>query len=581
LTKRLVTARDLLDMLRHGLRRLQAEAERINALNVFPVLDGDTGTNMTLTLTSGVQEMEAKFSDHLGRVAEALSKGLLMGARGNSGVILSQLFRGFAKELADLKEADTRQLAAALMQGVDTAYKAVIKPVEGTILTVSREAARRAFEAAARSEDPLHLMRETAAAAAAALDRTPEQLPILKQVGVVDAGGKGLVVLYEGFVHALSGEAAAASPPAAAVRDAVLPAAAHGTPHSPIAHSVSARQLVQAGAASAAAHPVQARISADSIEYGYCTEFIILLDESGKRAFSEASFRESLGGLGDSIVVVADEDLVKVHIHSEHPGDVLGLAMKFGPLTRIKIENMREQHAGIVGEGDGGERHGEDKPAKPYGIVAVAAGEGIGEIFRSLGADEIVTGGQTMNPSTEDIVSAVRRAGAETVFVLPNNSNIILAAEQAKSLLECRVAVIPTKTVPQGIAALLAFRPDAGAESNEARMNEAAAGVKSGSVTYAVRDSQYGDLTIRQGEYIGMLDSDIAVTGPRLAEVCKALLDRMLERGDEVVTLFEGLEAESAVTDELMDYLGEKYPEAETERHYGGQPLYYYWISVE
>lgn len=559
MAKRLVTARDFLYMMQLGARHLQANAEQINALNVFPVPDGDTGTNMNLTLTSGIREMEAKFTDHLGKVAEALSKGLLMGARGNSGVILSQLFRGFARSVAELQEADARQLAAALQQGVDTAYRAVVKPVEGTVLTVSKEAARRALEVSSRSEDPLQLMREVTSAAHEALARTPEQLPILKQGGVVDAGGQGLVLIYEGFVQALSGEIPAEPHPAAvaAERDA--------------SHAEDAGHGV---------HPVQAQLSADHIEFGYCTEFLIHLDESGKGVFQEAAFREELGEFGDSIVVVADDDLVKVHIHAEYPGDVLNRAMKLGPLSRIKIENMREQHAHIVGE-SGEAPPQAAKPKKPYGIVAVASGEGIEEIFKSLGADEIVTGGQTMNPSTEDIVSAASRTHAETVFILPNNSNIILAAEQAKAVAEERIVVIPSKTIPQGLAAMLAFREDADPDRNAEGMSGAMAGVKSGSVTFAVRDSQIGGMAIREGDYIGMLDSEIVAAGPELADVCKTLLDRMMAEGDEVVTLFEGMGADSALTDALMAYLGEKHPDAEIEKHYGGQPLYYYWVSVE
>lgn len=573
MVKKHVTADDFMQMMRAGALQLQRNGDRINALNVFPVPDGDTGTNMNLTLTSGVQEMEAKFSGHLGKLAQALSKGLLMGARGNSGVILSQLFRGFAKAAAEWEKADVRQLAAALQQGVDTAYQAVVKPVEGTILTVAREAAKRALAFSSQTDHPLDLMREVTEAAKRALSLTPEQLPILKQVGVVDAGGQGLVFLYEGFVQALSGELP---------RDERPSSSAQPEPEG-------------FGPGGAHAH-VQAQLSADTIEHGYCTEFIIRLDASGRREFREPVFREELERLGDSIVVVADDDLVKVHIHAEYPGTVMNHAMKFGELSRIKIENMREQHAHLA-EGHGGALTADDGRAssadgsgalpeagealKPWGFVAVATGAGIEDIFRSLGADEVVTGGQTMNPSTEDLLSAIERVRAETVFVLPNNSNIILAAEQAKALAGKAVFVIATKTVPQGLAAMLAFSEHEEPERNAEAMAEVAASVKSGSVTYAVRNSQIDGITISEGDYIAMVDNRIAFAGPNLADVCKQLLERMVERGDEVVTLLEGQEADAALTDELSDYLAGKYPDIEIERHHGGQPLYYYWISVE
>mgnify|MGYP001422102728 CR=1 FL=1 len=576
-----VNGSEFVRMMLFAADRLQAHAEQVNALNVFPVPDGDTGTNMNLTLTTGVQEMQKKADVHLGRTAEALAKGLLMGARGNSGVILSQLFRGFAKTLAPYAEADARLFAQAFAGGVETAYRAVVKPVEGTMLTVAREAAEAAVKAAERGADLAGLLQALIEAARDALARTPEQLPILKQVGVVDAGGQGLIIIYEGIHRALIDPQAELSGGKAA------PVGAPAREAAPDDHGRRPRSA-------------QAHIATEEIEFGYCTEFILMLHDEGRARFDERSFREALSRHGDSMVVVADDDMVKVHIHAEYPGNVLNLAMEYGSLTRIKIDNMREQHSEIVA-GDG--LHGEaappvsgdgtksgpaaggppadSAPRKAMGIVAVAAGDGLTDVFRSIGVDAVLAGGQTMNPSTEEIVTAVRNVPADTVFVLPNNPNIIMAAKQAAELTEQRIVVIPTRTIPQGLSAALAFNEFADAETNERAMAEAAGRVRSGSVTYAVRDSSINGLDIREGDYLGMLENEIAAHGPDLDEVLRNLMDRMMETGDEIVTIFAGRDADEGRTGRLMAYLEERYPQAETELHAGGQPLYYYLISVE
>jgi uncharacterized protein len=570
LSKYEITGNDFVGMVLAAADRLSANVEQVNALNVFPVPDGDTGTNMNLTLTTGAQELKSKSNLHLGKTAEALSKGLLMGARGNSGVILSQLFRGFAKGVAELEKANSQQIAAAFQSGVETAYKAVVKPVEGTILTVAKESAKSVVRASSYTTDVIELLQELIASAKEALERTPDQLPILKQVGVVDAGGQGLVLIYEGFLTALvrgrDGWVELNAPISVSPDISVSPAQYH--------------------------HSVQSQLSAEDIEYGYCTEFIIRMTPEGQAAFHEESFRDELAQFGDSMVVVSDDDLVKVHIHAEQPGEVMNKAQRYGELTRIKIENMREQHSHIVEDDRKGAVMATTMPAysaepvqpdvnKPLGIVAVAAGDGLCDVFHSVGVDFMLSGGQTMNPSTEDILDAVRSVAADIVFVLPNNSNIVLAAEQAKELSEKRIVVIPTKTIPQGLSAALAFRADVDADQNEASMRSAYQSVRSGSITYAVRDSSIGDLTIKEGDYLAMLDNEIILSGPDLEHIAQQLLDRMLADGEEIVTIFTGKDAEETSTESLLAYLEEHYPDVEAESHSGGQPVYYYLISVE
>lgn len=593
-------------MIEAGAEALQEQAEAVNALNVFPVPDGDTGTNMSMTMTSGAEALRKRATPHAGECAELLSKGLLMGARGNSGVILSQLFRGFALATKSSAEIDVQQFAEALQQGVNTAYKAILRPVEGTILTVAREAAKHGLAAVRRSADVNELMREVLAKAKEALAKTPDQLPVLKQVGVVDAGGQGLVAIYEGFVAALDGE----RPPREA--DA-------GRPGKVNAESSAGSALPERpGSLSETAH-AQFHMKAEDIEFGYCTEFMVRL-QPGKTegtAFDELAFREELERHGDSVLVVADDELVKVHLHAEYPGNVLTLAQRYGELIKIKIDNMRDQHAQLVdghrssangadksvgasAAPDGSPRQSRDRQAeasgsgegagigaaaaaqpKTYGIVAVAAGEGLEAVFKNLGVDVILSGGQTMNPSTEDIVGAIDSVKAQTVFVLPNNSNIVLAAQQAAELLDRPVVIVPTKTIPQGMAAMLAFQPGASPERNTKAMEQAYSAVQSGQVTYAVRDSQIDGLDIHVGDYLGIHNNKIVVSGPDLMDTCRQLLQSMMASGGEVVSVFTGADASESDTLRLTELIEETFAEAELEVLAGGQPVYTYLFSVE
>lgn len=579
MSKRFITVNgtDFCSMVVAGAANLTNNVNRVNALNVFPVPDGDTGTNMNLTMTSGVEELKRRPNAHIGKAAEALSKGLLMGARGNSGVILSQLFRGFAKAVLPYEEVNAQQFAAALQQGVDTAYAAVVKPVEGTILTVSKEAARHGGQAVRRVQDIRELMDEVVKAGNQSLARTPELLPVLKQVGVVDAGGQGLMLIYEGFLSALSGEI-----PPAADEDAI---------GLDVAPSVSLQEMKDIAHEAKSA---QAQLRTEDIEFGYCTEFIVKLVPGKVQGFrfDEAKFRQELSRHGDSLLVVADDEIVKVHIHAEYPGNVMNYAMNYGDLTKIKIENMREQHAHILmsDEYDVPVAFPETidiaaavpREMAPYGFVAVAMGDGISEIFTSLGVDVILSGGQTMNPSTEDIVNAVREVPAQTVYVLPNNSNIVLAAQQATELVEDKkVVVIPSKTIPQGMAAMLAFDEKSGAEHNAEAMLRAMGSVRSGQVTFAVRDTSIDSVDIKEGDFIGIYESKIVTSNRELLNTCRKLLDSMLEADGEIVTILTGADAKEEETEAIAAYLGERYPQAEVEIHAGGQPLYAYIFAVE
>ncbi|WP_031410469.1 DAK2 domain-containing protein [Geobacillus vulcani] len=558
MTMRTLDGRRFADMVQQGAAHLANNAKAVDALNVFPVPDGDTGTNMNLSMTSGAKEVQANASDHIGNVAAALAKGLLMGARGNSGVILSQLFRGFAKAVEGKQAVNSFEFAAALQAGVDTAYKAVMKPVEGTILTVAKEAARKAVEVAKKERDVIAVMEAALAEAKAALKRTPELLPILKEVGVVDSGGQGLVYVYEGFLAALKGETVSEERARVPLDDLVK-----------IVHHQSA----------------QSHIHTDEIEFGYCTEFMVRFepDKLAEHPFSEETFRRELSKFGDSLLVVADDELVKVHIHSETPGEVLTYGQRYGSLINIKIENMREQHVNIVGKEavslprDGAAR--EDK--KPYGIVAVAMGAGVAELFRSIGAHAIIEGGQTMNPSTEEIADAIRRANAETVFVLPNNKNIVMAAKQAAELSEQRVVVIPSKTVPQGLAALLAFNPVQSTEQNERAMTAALSRVKTGQVTFSVRDTTIDGIEIEKGDYMGLWDDRIIAAGKDKLDVTKRLLDALIDEESEIVTILYGEDATEVEVETVVAYLEKEHDRVEVEVHNGKQPLYSFIISVE
>lgn len=549
---RTLDGRTFAEMILAGAQNLSQNASAVDALNVFPVPDGDTGTNMNLSMTSGAREVEHLETTDIGKVGSALSKGLLMGARGNSGVILSQLFRGFSKSIETKKEINAKEFAAALQAGVDMAYKAVMKPVEGTILTVAKDAAKQAVALAEKETDIIALMTSVTKEAEASLNRTPELLPVLKEVGVVDSGGKGLLCVYEGFLASLKGETVP--------EKTVLPS---------LDDMVSAEHHKSA----------QSMMNTDDIEFGFCTEVMVRLDQN-KREFDEGTFRNDLSQFGDSLLVIADESLAKVHIHAEEPGNVLNYAQNYGELIKIKIENMREQHTSIISQ-DSEPAHSEKAAKQPYGIVTVAMGEGISDLFKSIGASVVIEGGQTMNPSTEDIVEAVKSVNAETVFILPNNSNIIMAANQAASVMGEQVFVIPAKTVPQGMSALLAFNPDQEPEANETNMLSAIQQVKSGQVTYSVRDTHIDGQDIKKGDFMGILNGTIIGSAEDQLGAAKMLLSEMIGEEDEIVTILYGEDASQEEAEELEAFLNDKYEEIEVEIHNGKQPLYSYIVSAE
>lgn len=542
-------------MIRAGAKNLAKNVKQVDALNVFPVPDGDTGTNMNLSFSSGVNEMNKTDSEDISVVTKALSKGLLMGARGNSGVILSQLFRGFSKHIEEYKELTTVQFAQAMQHGVETAYKAVMKPVEGTILTVSKDAAKVAKQVAMRTNDITELMSDVFEEAKSSLKRTPDLLPILKQVGVVDSGGQGLVYVYEGFLSVLKGEVIdekeemdylVSEDKEEHVRDEVA-------------------EMMAAGV-----------LSVDDIKFGYCAEFMIRLNPQKADSFNEFQFKNSLNRYGDSLLVISDEELVKVHIHAEELNKVMEHAQKYGGLMNIKIENMREQFMALKDA-----IPNEAIELKSFGIITVSMGDGIATIFKSLGADVIIAGGQTMNPSTEDFVKAIKETHAEQIIILPNNSNIILAAEQSAELVDLPVAVVPTKNVPQGMAALLSFNPSSSLEENKSLMTKSKDEVKAGQVTFAVRDTEIDDLKIKKGDFMGIFDGKIVRASNQRDSVTKELLDHMIDEESEIVTLIWGEDVNEEEVEELRLYIEENHAGIEVEDHHGRQPLYAYLISVE
>ncbi|WP_422660497.1 DAK2 domain-containing protein [Paenibacillus sp. EC2-1] len=592
MSKRSLNGTEFTAMVLAGAEQLQLHAEHVNSLNVFPVPDGDTGTNMNLTMTAGVAELKSKYSESIGHSAGVLSKGLLMGARGNSGVILSQLFRGFSRYAASYTELNSTQFAAALQTGVDAAYKAVVKPVEGTILTVAKEAAKHAVYFSRRSSDVVELMEQVLAKAKETLSQTPDMLPVLKQVGVVDSGGQGLVYIYEGFLRSLKNGA----PSAEVVTTSVGHTVSRDLPEGIVTHPDLATVQVPASA--------QSQLSTEEIEFLYDMEFFInrQLGNTSSATFDEDKFRKALAVNGDSIIVIADDDTIKVHVHSKAPGEVLNLALLYGEITQIHILNMREQHRDLLSTGMDiapmpelfadipAESKTPEAPAvppadelAPYGFIAVSSGEGISSIFKSLGVDVVLAGGQTMNPSTEDFVNAISSISAQQIYILPNNSNIVLAAQQARELLEGErnVTVIPSKTIPQGIAAAFEFQEDESVETNTENMIEAVSRVQSGQVTYAVRDTTIDELHIKAGEFIGIQNSKIVAAAPDLLTACQELLGKMLTSGDEIITLLTGEDATEEITEGLTAWLEDNYPNAEVEVHYGGQPIYAYLFSVE
>ncbi|MBN8199544.1 DAK2 domain-containing protein [Bacillus sp. NTK034] len=558
MSKRDLDGKLFAEMVIQGANHLSANAKLVDALNVFPVPDGDTGTNMNLSMTSGAKEVKANIQEHIGKVGSALSKGLLMGARGNSGVILSQLFRGFSKHIEQKSSINGKEFADALNSGVETAYKAVMKPVEGTILTVAKDSAKKAVQAAKNEDDIVVIMEEVLKEARASLNRTPDLLPVLKEVGVVDSGGQGLVFVYEGFLAELKGEKLPDTPAALPKMDDLVSAEHHKNVHS--------------------------FMNTEDIEFGYCTEFMVKFEAEKLSAnpFSEDKFRQDLSKYGDSLLVIADEQLVKVHIHSEQPGDCLTYGQRYGSLVNMKIENMRQQHTNLI----------EDVPtplaaeAKPkekqeYGIVTVSMGSGIADLFRSIGAHAVIEGGQTMNPSTEDIVKAIKEVNAKKVIILPNNKNIIMAAQQAAEVTEEEAVVVPSKTVPQGMAALLAFNPSAGLAENEEGMTGALQHVKTGQITFAVRDTSIDGLEIEKDDFMGIADGKIVVKNKDRVQAAKDLLDGMIDEDSEILTVLKGEDAAEEEMEALISYIEDKYEDVEVEVHDGKQPLYSFIFSIE
>lgn len=521
----------------------------VNSLNVFPVPDGDTGTNMSMTMMSALKEIQKVRVKDADAVAEAAANGSLMGARGNSGVILSQLLRGFARGIKGKTKINSREFSMALREGVNTAYKAVMKPTEGTILTVARESAERALDLSRNISDIAVLMEKMLEYAEVVLSKTPDMLPVLKKAGVVDAGGKGLVYIYYGMFNALMGTDTAAESPVVEKNEEIIGV-----------------------------------IPEEDLEFGYCTEFIIKNTDADPE-----KLRESISVMGDSIIVVGGERIIKVHIHTNNPGDVISKALALGELTKIKIDNMREQHRSILDEQeqagipevDETVKESYETEYKKAGVITVAAGEGIRNIFTDLGADKVIEGGQTMNPSTEDILNAINSINASDIYILPNNSNIVMAAKQAATLSDKNVAVIPTKSIPQGIAALTVFNPDSEYNDNMEIMTSSLDYVKTGQVTFAVRSTTFDERQINEGDVLGLIDGRISVTGSDVTEVTELLIDSMISEDDELITILYGKDINKAAATRIAEDVREKYSECEVQLYNGGQPLYYFIISVE
>ena len=534
-----LTGFDLRNMLVLGARLLENNKEIINAMNTFPVPDGDTGTNMTLTMRYALAEVQKVSEDSVTLVAGALANGSLLGARGNSGVILSQIFRGFARGLEGKERVTPKEFAAAMQDGVNTAYKAVMKPVEGTMLTIARESAKAATTSASKGNGFTQQFRDTISHAEAVLEKTPDMLPVLKEAGVVDAGGKGLIHIYEGFLRHLLGEEV----PVEVIQ-------------------VEETKTVKP----------QEVFSAQEILFAYCTEVMV----RGERLDAD-QIRDQICLMGDSVLAVGDESIVKVHIHTNNPGQVLEICLTHGSLHNIKIDNMREQHAELLFEAE---------PAEPdvvdgVAVVAVAAGDGLGQIFRSLGVAKVIHGGQTMNPSTEDILQAVKTVPQREILILPNNKNIVLAAKQVVGLIDKEVRVVESRTVPQGIAAMLSFSTEEPLEENKVAMDKARKAVKSGQVTFAVCDSKVGGQDIHQNDIIGILEDEIVVVGQDVDQVVKDLIYKMVTEDDEIITLYSGESVDDEMGSAMQNELSLLFDGKDVELYEGGQPFYYYIISVE
>ncbi|SUO82838.1 phosphatase [Streptococcus pyogenes] len=544
------------EMVQAAATRLGKQAEYVNSLNVFPVPDGDTGTNMSMTMDNGAKEVADKPASTVGEVGQMLSKGLLMGARGNSGVITSQLFRGFGQSIKGKDELTGKDLAQAFQVGVEVAYKAVMKPVEGTILTVSRGAATAALKKADLTDDAVEVMQAALDGAKGALAKTPDLLPVLKEVGVVDSGGQGLVFIYEGFLSALNG-------------DYVTSADFKATPAN-MSEMINAEHHKS----------VVGHVATEDITYGYCTEIMVALKQGPTyvKEFNYDEFQGYLSGLGDSLLVVNDDEIVKVHVHTEDPGLVMQEGLKYGSLIKIKVDNMRNQHEAQVQKTDVEKTKAE---VKDFGLIAVVAGEGLSEIFKAQGVDYVISGGQTMNPSTEDIVKAIEVVNAKQVIILPNNKNIFMAAQSAAEVVDIPAAVVETRTVPQGFTSLLAFDPSKSLEDNVADMSASLSDVVSGSVTLAVRDTTIDGLEIHENDFLGMVDGKIVVSNPGMEATLKAAFEKMIDEDSEIVTIFVGEEGDQDLAEELAEYLEETYEDVEVEIHQGDQPVYPYLMSVE
>ena len=540
-----------------GAANLEAKKEWINDLNVFPVPDGDTGTNMTLTIMSAAKEVNSLAAPTMQTLSKAISGGSLRGARGNSGVILSQLLRGFTKVVRDYDELDSIIISTAFQKAVETAYKAVMKPKEGTILTVARGMADKILDLSTEIDDLEELLDKVIKYGDEVLEHTPDLLPVLKQAGVVDSGGQGLMQIMKGAYDALMGKE--------------------------IDYEAVASQGGPSGSSEVSAQGLEEK----EIKFGYCTEFIVMLEKPYDAA-KEAEFKAYLESIGDSIVLVSDGEIVKVHVHTNHPGLAFEKGLTFGSLTRMKVDNMREEHQERVianaekAAKEQAEQAKKDEPKKKYGFISVSAGEGLSEIFKSLGVDYIIEGGQTMNPSTEDMLNAIDKVNAENVFIFPNNSNIILAANQAQSIVEDKnIIVIPTKTIPQGISALIAYSEEASPEENTEAMTEEIANIKSGSVTYAVRDTEIDDKTIKQGDIMGIGDKTIRSVGQNSQDVSKYMIGQLAGDDAELISIYYGSDVTEEDANALANAVEAVYPDVDVEVNYGGQPIYYYILSVE
>lgn len=538
-------------MVQNAAIKLEAQSEYVNSLNVFPVPDGDTGTNMSMTFKAAVKEIADFNNKNIGEVSKKLAKGALMGARGNSGVILSQILRGMSKGFEGVDEATVEDFTRALGEGAKAAYKAVMRPTEGTILTIVRRAGEAAYES--NSKDIEGLMSDVTRECKIMLDKTPDMLPALKKAGVVDSGGMGLLIILEGILEALK-------------NDLKIDNNAKG---------FSATNAVTKASA-------QQSISEDDIKFGYCTEFIILGD--AKKA---EGFKQSIEGMGDSIIVVGYEDVIKTHIHTNDPGKVLALAVQIGELSKIKIDNMKEEHREILLSMNQYETSAtetveeEQVEAKQYAFISVAMGSGMSEIFKDLGVDYIIEGGQTMNPSTQDMVDAIEKLNAEHIFILPNNKNIIMAANQAAEISDKDIRIIPTTTIPQGITAVTMFNQEDDVEANVEALNEAMGNVKSGSVTYAVRDTEMDGIEIKEGNILGLLEGKIKEVGESPYEVAKTLIEKMSDEDSELITIFYGEDCDLLKVEEFVATIEEEYEDCDVQCYKGNQPLYYFIIAVE